>query len=46
MPNKWVGPDGKTRWFVFSGVNELDSFNVVEARFEIRRWVGLFSSSR
>jgi hypothetical protein len=37
MPNKWVGPDGKTRWFVFSGLHELDSFNIVGARFEVRR---------
>ena len=37
MPNKWVGRNGKTRWFVFSGLHELDSFNVIEARFKIRR---------
>ena len=37
MPNKWVEFDGKTRWFVFSGLHELDSFNLIEARFEIRR---------
>jgi hypothetical protein len=37
MPNKWVGLDGKSRWFVFSGLREWDSFNLIEARFEIRR---------
>jgi hypothetical protein len=39
MPNKWVGLDGKTRWFVFSGLHELDSFNVVKARFKTRGWL-------
>jgi hypothetical protein len=39
MPNKWVGLDGKTRWFVFSGLHELDSFNVVRARFKTRGWL-------
>jgi hypothetical protein len=37
MPNKWAGRNGKTRWFVFSGLHELDSFNLIEARFTIRR---------
>ncbi len=37
MPNKWVEPGGARRWFVFSGLHELDSFNVVEARFTLRR---------
>jgi hypothetical protein len=39
MPNKWTGMNGKTRWFVFSGLHELDSFNLVEARFETRSWL-------
>jgi hypothetical protein len=37
MPNRWVGGDGTTRWFVFSGLHELDSFNLVEARFTLTR---------
>jgi len=37
MPNKWMGFGGRTRWFVFSGLHELDSFNLVEARFKIHR---------
>jgi hypothetical protein len=37
MPNKWVGSDGRTRWFVFSGLHEWDSFNLIEANFRIRR---------
>jgi hypothetical protein len=37
MPNKWVELGGQSRWFVFSGLHELDSFNVIEARFTIRR---------
>jgi hypothetical protein len=37
MPNKWAGIDGKSRWFVYSGLHELDSFNVIEARFTIHR---------
>jgi hypothetical protein len=45
MPTKWVGLDGKTRWFVFSGLHELDSFNVVEARFKTRGWLDWFHTT-
>jgi hypothetical protein len=44
MPNKWTSDGGKTRWIVFSGVHELDSFNLVRARFTVHRWLDWLSA--
>jgi hypothetical protein len=37
MPLNWHSANGKTRWFVFSGLHELDSFNLIKATFHIHR---------
>lgn len=33
FPAKWMSPDGRTAYMVFSGREEWDSFNLVEATF-------------
>lgn len=40
MPNKWATDRGRSRWLVFSGLHELDSFNLARARFKVHRWLG------
>lgn len=37
MPQDWHSADGKTRWFVFSGLAELDAFNLIKATFRIHK---------
>jgi hypothetical protein len=38
IPVKWIGADGKTLWCIFSGLGELDAFNVVKATMKTRRF--------
>ena len=37
MPLSWTSRNGKTRWFVYSGLHQLDSFNLIKATFHIHR---------
>jgi hypothetical protein len=37
IPLKWVGPKGTTLWFVFSGLHEWDSFNLIKASLRVRQ---------
>jgi hypothetical protein len=37
MPLKWVGSGGTTLWFVFSGLHEWDSFNLIQANLRVRQ---------
>jgi len=32
FPLKWIEPDGKTMWMVFSSTGELDAFNLIRLR--------------
>jgi hypothetical protein len=36
FPQKWMSPDGKTMYMVFSGTGIYDSFNVVKATVTVR----------
>lgn len=36
IPSKWLSPDGKTLWAVFSGLKSLDSFNLVKGVLSLR----------
>jgi hypothetical protein len=36
FPPKWMSPDGKTLWMVFSGIGIYDSFNVVRATLKLK----------
>ncbi len=36
IPSKWLSPDGRTLWAVFSGLKSFDSFNVVRAVLSVR----------
>lgn len=36
IPSKWISPDGRTFWAVFSGPKSFDSFNIVEGIFKVR----------
>lgn len=36
FPTKWMSPDGKTLWCVFSSTGVLDSFNLVKATLSMR----------
>ncbi len=38
VPAKWISTDGKILWCVFSGLHELDSFNVVKGTLKMRWW--------
>ena len=38
LPNKWISDHGKTRWAIFSGLHELDSYNLARARLKVHRW--------
>jgi hypothetical protein len=37
IPLKWVGSGDTTLWFVFSGLHEWDSFNLIKANLRVRR---------
>jgi hypothetical protein len=37
LPPNWISADGKTLWCIFSGVEEFDSFNVIEAKLLMER---------
>jgi hypothetical protein len=41
VPAKWISADGKTLWCIFSGLHELDSFNVVKGTLRTARWRGM-----
>jgi Domain of unknown function (DUF4185) len=36
FPSKWISPDGKTLWMIFSGRGIYDSFNVVRAELKLK----------
>lgn len=36
FPTKWMSPDGKTMWTVFSATGVLDSFNLVKATLTLK----------
>jgi hypothetical protein len=36
IPAKWIAPDGRTMWMVFSSTEELDAFNMVKFRLLLR----------
>jgi len=36
MPTKWLSPDGKTFWMVFSSTGKLDSFNLITGSFILK----------
>ena len=36
FPTKWISTDGRTRWMVFSGSGEYDSFNLVKVRLVLK----------
>jgi hypothetical protein len=36
VPSKWISPDGKSFWAVFSGLKSFDSFNVVRGSLLLR----------
>jgi hypothetical protein len=36
VPSKWISPDGKSLWAVFSGLKSFDSFNVVRGSLLLR----------
>ena len=33
---KWMSPDGLTNWMIFSGLDDFDSFNLIQATFKLR----------
>jgi hypothetical protein len=37
FPSKWISPDGKTMWMVFSSTGTLDSFNLVKATLKLHQ---------
>jgi len=37
LPTKWLSPDGRTLWCVFSSTGGLDAFNLVRGRLRLRR---------
>jgi hypothetical protein len=41
IPAKWMSPDGKTLWCIYSGLHELDSFNVVKGTLKTAWWQGM-----
>jgi hypothetical protein len=36
FPSKWISPDGKTLWMIFSGVDIYDSVNVLKAALRLK----------
>lgn len=36
FPAKWISSDGTTMWLVFSGLEDLDSFNLVKATLTLK----------
>jgi hypothetical protein len=36
FPSKWISPDGKTLWMIFSGTGVYDSFNIVKATLKLK----------
>lgn len=36
FPTKWVSPDGRTMWMIFSSNGKLDSFNLIKATLSLK----------
>ncbi len=37
LPTKWISPDGRTLWCVFSSTGNLDAFNLVRGTLRLKR---------
>lgn len=40
LPTKWISPDGRTLWAVFSSLGQYDSFNIVKATLSVSTRAG------